>query len=183
MTAHELIEWVGKYPLVLLVAFTVPAIAAWVIGCIHGRNQGKNSPWKYLYSLIVYVTCIPGVFAAVLTGYSLFFTKQNLLDANLLVYLLPIVSMVATLFLVRRSVEFEDVPGFDRLSGLIAMMAVSFILALAILKTRIWIVFGGPIQTLVAFAIGFFALFKWGGQMFFRRKDDPKLPPPSFPGT
>ena len=56
-----------------------------------------------------------GLFAAVITAYGLFFTRTNLLEVNLLVYALPIVSMAFTLLAVRRNVEFESIPGFDRL--------------------------------------------------------------------
>jgi len=82
------------------------------------------------------------MFAGVLTAYALFFTKENLLDVSIVVYLLPIISMVVTLVLIRKNVSFEDVPGFERLSGLMVMIACSFAIALVIQKTRIWIIFG-----------------------------------------
>ena len=90
------------------------------------------------------------MFAGVLTAYALFFTKENLLDVSIVVYLLPIVSMVVTLVLIRKNVSFEDVPGFERLSGLMVMIACSFAIALVIQKTRIWIVFGGSIDRLIS---------------------------------
>lgn len=76
--------------------------------------------------------------------------------------------MAATLYLIRNNVEFDRIPGFDRLSGLMIMIAVSFAMALAIQKTRIWIFFGSSIVMLFALALGLFALLKWGAHMFFR---------------
>ena len=183
MTTRELIHWAGHHPWVLLAVFIAPPVLAWLAGQAHGKEQGKLAPWKYLYSVLVYLVCVPGMFAGVITAYTLFFSRENLLDANLFVYFLPIVSMVATLVLIRKNVSFDDVPGFDRLSGLMAMVGCSFILALAIEKTRIFLFFGGSIGMLFALAAGIFALLKWGAYMLFRRRDEPKEMPPKFPGA
>lgn len=183
MTTRELIHGAGQHPVILLVAFVAPPVLAWLAGQSHGKEQGKLSPWKYLYSVLVYLVCVPGMFAGVITAYTLFFSRENLLDANLLVYFLPIASMVATLVLIRKNVSFDDVPGFDRLSGLMMMVACSFGIALAIQKTTIFVFFGGSIEKLFLLAAGIFALLKWGTYMLFRRRDEPKQEPPKFPGA
>src|SRR5437868_10204781 len=112
---------------------------AWLLGSAHVPNNGGNPPWKYYYSVLVYLTCVPGMFAGVLSAYALFFTRENLLDVSFSVYILPIISMIVTLVLIRKSVSFEAVPGFERLSALMIMIGCSFAIALAIQKTRIWI--------------------------------------------
>jgi hypothetical protein len=132
---------------------------------------------------LVYLVCVPGMFAAVITAYTLFFSGENLLDANLLVYFLPIASMVATLVLIRKNVSFDEIPGFDHLSGLMVMVGCSFAIALAIQKTRIWVFFGGSIEKLFFLAAGIFALLKWGTYMLFRRRDEPRQELPKFPGA
>ena len=144
MTTRELIEMADRYPLILGLAFMLPPVLAWIIGHLHGKDRGAESPWKYVYSVLVYAVCVPGLFSAVLTGYTLFFSRENLLDASLLAYFTPIVSMIVTLVFIRKSVSFDDVPGFDRLSGLMMMIGCSFAFALAVDKTRIWIWFGAP---------------------------------------
>jgi hypothetical protein len=121
------------------------------------------------------------MFAGVVTAYMLFFSRENLLDANLLVTLVPVLSMAATLVLVRKSVPFDQVPGFDRLSGLMAMVGCSFAIALAVQKTNIFLFFGGSIQTLFALAAGVFALLKWGAYTLFRRGDEARREPPAPP--
>ena len=183
MTTRELIQWAGQHSVALLLAFIAPPVLAWLAGQTHGKEQGKLAPWKYLYSVLIYLVCVPGMFAGVITAYTLFFSGENLLDANLLVYFLPIVSMVATLVLIRKNVSFDDVPGFDRLSGLMVMVGCSFGIALAIQKTRIFVFFGGSIEKLFLLAAGVFALLKWGSYMLFRRRDEPKEEPPKFPGA
>ena len=181
MSTREFIEMAGQHWGVLLAMFLAPPLAAWWCGVAHGHGGGGNAPWKYFYSVLVYLTCVPGTFAAVITAYTLFFTRENLLDVNPLVYFLPMVSMVATLVLIRKNVTFDLVPGFDRLEGLMVMIACSFALALAIQKTNIWIFFGGSIERLFLLAAAIFALLKWGVYMLFRHREEPKQEPPNFP--
>lgn len=181
MTIQDLIQWANGHSLALLVSFFAPPVLAWLCGLIHGRGNGGNAPWKYIYSVLVYAVCIPGLFSSVITGYSLFFARANMLNVNLLVYILPIVSMVVTLIFIHKTVNFENVPGFDRISGLMVMIGCSFVIALAIDKTRIWLLFHGSIAMLFALAAGIFALLKWGTYMLFRRRDEPKQPTPKFP--
>jgi len=183
MTTRDLIHLAGQYAGLLLLAFVAPPVLAWLAGRVHGKDQGRLSPWKYFYSVLVYLVCVPGMFAAVITAYTLFFSGENLLDANLLVYFLPIASMVATLVLIRKNVSFDDIPGFDHLSGLMVMVGCSFAIALAIQKTRIWVFFGGSIEKLFFLAAGVFALLKWGTYMLFRRRDEPRQELPKFPGA
>src|SRR5262245_29948322 len=148
MTIRDLIHWAGDYPWLLLIAFAALPVLAWLLRLGHGPGNGARAPWKYASAVLVYLVCVPGMCSAVLTAYALFFRNENLLDANLLVYVLPIVSMTVTLVFVHKNVGFEAVPGFDRLWGLMVMMACSFALALAIHKTRIFVGFFGSIERL-----------------------------------
>ena len=183
MTARDLSDRADQHPVALAIALAAPPLFSLVVGRFHNRGQGGANPWNYVYAVLVYLACVPGMFAGVLTAYTLFFSRENLLDANLLVYFLPIVSMIVTLVLIRKNVAFDEVPGFDRLSGLMVMVACSFAIALAIQKTKIWILFGGSIERLFILAAGIFGLLKWGAYMLFRRRDEPKAERPKFPGA
>jgi hypothetical protein len=183
VTTRELIQLADHHSLLLVAVCGFAPVAAWLCRWTHGPSKGGDAPWKYLYSVLVYLACVPGIFAAVLTGYTLWFTHENLLDVSFLVYILPLVSMVVTLILIGRNVGFDRVPGFDRLSGLMVMIACSFGIALAIQKTRIWLIFGGSIAILFVLAISVFALLKWGAYMLFRRREEPKRDWPKFIGA
>jgi hypothetical protein len=87
--------------------------------------------------------------------------------------------MVATLVLIRKSVSFDEVPGFDRIGGLMLLIAVTFVILLAIRKTFIGVFFGASVTTLLAFGAFLFALLKWGAYSVFRRSNEPRLRPPS----
>ena len=181
MTLRELIQTAGSHPLPVAGTLVALPVLAWLVGVLHREGEGRNAPWKYGYAALVYLACIPGMFAAVLTAYAMFFQNENLLDANLLVYLLPLASMGATLVAIRKRVAFDDVPGFDRLSGLMVLLAGSFGLALALHKTRLFLGFFGSIEMFFLLAAGIFALLKWGAYTLFRSKAEPAKPMPKFP--
>lgn len=161
MTLRDLIHIAGGNPAVTLGLLAVPCAASLVAGLLHERGQGGQSPWKHIYAVIVYATCLPGTFAASLLAYSALFTRENLLDASLVAYFGPIAAMVLCLFLTRRNVNFDEVPGFDKIWGLLGVLAVSFISAFAIEKTRILIIFGGSLWVLAACAGALFVVFRW----------------------
>ena len=145
MTARQLLEALSAQPLVLAGALAIAPLLALFLGLMHTRGSGNEAPWKYLYSLLVYAACVPGMGAAVLTAYSLFFTHENLLDRDLLVYLLPIVAMGLTLAAIGARADFRRLPGFDRLSGLMVLIGVTFVIVLAVSRTRIGLLFGGSL--------------------------------------
>lgn len=159
MTIREALTFVGSNPIWLLAWFAgAPALAA-ILGLVHQRDAGALAPWRYVYSALVYAACIPGTFALVLTGYALLFTHENLLDVNVLVYVLPIVSMALTLMVIGRRVSFLALPGFGRLSGLMGMLAIGFVFALAAERTHVLLMFGGSMFGVMMLAgIAFAAL-------------------------
>lgn len=181
VTVRDFIDLLSTNPWILVAVLLLPPLLTGIVGLLHGRADGAQTPWRYLYALLVYWTCIPGIFAAVLTAYSLFFVHENLLQANVLIYFLPIAAMLVTLVLIGKQASIQNLPGFDRLSGLMVMLAVSFVLALAIEKTRLFLFFGAPVATLVLVAAFLFALLKWGSYMLFRRQSEPKIDPPRWP--
>jgi hypothetical protein len=65
MTLRELFDYLSDNPLVVAAYFSLLLITAILAG-IMGRGEGHLSPWKYLYSAIVYLVCVPGIFAAAL---------------------------------------------------------------------------------------------------------------------
>src|SRR5437870_5518630 len=106
MTGRELVALAGSNPVILGAVLGVPPVVALVLGFAHRRGNGGNAPWKYVYSLVVYATSSPGMLAALLTGYTIFISRENLMDQNVLVYVAPVVAMTVTLMLARKNVDF-----------------------------------------------------------------------------
>ena len=170
MTLRELLEIAGARPLILLAFFGAPPLAAILLRLVAAGDRVIRSRWRYVYSAVVYMTTIPGLFAAVFVAYSLFFVRENLLDVNLLVYVLPILSMILTLGIIAASVDMDRLPGFDRLTGLMVMVAVSFLIAFLLERTRIWIVFGGSFFWLILVTLLAFVLLKWASRAVSGRR-------------
>lgn len=161
MTIEDLINRIGILDTrIILLLFFLPVGIAWVSGRLHGPYNGWRSPWKYIYAVLVYLVCIPGIFSAVITAYALFIVRQNLMQVNFVVYFIPIISMAATLMVIDKNVPWNQVPGFDRLYALMILIAVSFMMALVILKTRIWIFFGGSVWIFIIASVVCFLILK-----------------------
>jgi hypothetical protein len=182
MTLRDLLKLIGGDTRLLLVVCGLPPLLALVTGFLHARDRGNATPWKYVYSACIYAACIPGLMATVVTTYAVTFAHENLLDLEASVYLLPIVSMLVTLVFVGMRADFGPLPGFGRLSGLMVMLGITFVIILFVSKTRIFLFFGGSIWVLVLFGTFVFALLKWGTYMAFRPQGAPEQPAPRFPG-
>lgn len=152
MSIEEFLARVGERPIVPVAFFLLVPALAWMVGLLHPREGSARSPWKYIYSTLVYVSAAPGVFAAVIVAYTFLFTRESLLKLDLVVTLLPIVSMIATLVLIARRVDLDRLPGFERLWGLITLLAVSLVIALVLDRLRVWIFFGGGMVSLIVIA-------------------------------
>lgn len=160
MTFEQLLQSLGQDPKILLAVFVgIPAVALGLY-LLHGKNGGTR--YRYVYSVLVYLTCIPGVFATVLTAYTLLFLRASLLGVNMLVYFLPILSMAATLAIIRKSIHFDLIPGFNRIQGLMMLLGASFLIVFLLDRLRVWLVFRGSILALVALSLILFLVLKWG---------------------
>ncbi len=167
MTIAEFILWLEQYPnFIILYMVIVPAIA--FISSMFLSQPDEKSPVKYLYSVLVYATCVPGILAIVISGYDLFFQKIDLKQANVLVYFVPIISMIVTLAIISRAIKMVQVPGFKKLSGLMLMIGVSSILVFILHKMIFVTFFAGSIYTLVGLFIILFIGIKLGWDKLMR---------------
>src|SRR2546430_10600039 len=90
MTPREWLDILAAEPLAVGLYLLALPILAFGLGFAHERGKGNDGPWKYFYAVLVYATCIPGMFAAVITLYLMLFVQTNLLDVNALVTIAPI---------------------------------------------------------------------------------------------
>jgi hypothetical protein len=161
MTIANFIEWVEAHPNpVFIYMIIIPAAA--FIATMFFEDTANRSPGKYLFSALIYLTCIPGVLAVVLTGYALLMQRTNILDVNILVYFLPIISMALTIAVINRVTKMRDVPGFRRLSGFMLMIGVSFVLVFMLQRMFFGVVFFGTLQSLLLLFVVIFVILKIG---------------------
>lgn len=166
MTLREAFDVLGQMPsLVFSYFFLIPltALLAWLMG----KGEGHLTPWKYLYSVLVFLICIPGVLSVALDLYMFLFEKQSIMDANVYTQILPIFSMALTLMLISQNVSFEDVPGFGKISGLITLISIIFIFMWLLDRTHIVVISYMPIQTVLLIFVGLLVAARWGTKRLF----------------
>lgn len=172
MSINEMIMRLSVYNLHILLIFIFIPILAFITGKIVSKKEGGRGPFKYFYSFLVFISCVPGMFSSVLTLYVLFIMRSNLLSVNVILYFLPIVSMIVTVVLLDRSVDLDMVPGFERLLGLFIVLAATFVIMFVILQLRIWIFFGGSMIALLIFMAILFLLLNWAAGKAFGKNTD-----------
>ena len=106
----------------VLFLLAIPALAFFV-NMSSGTTAEAIWKWRYVYAVLVYAACIPGIFALSLNIYLFLFERQSIWTMNLVIQVLPFLTMVATLMLIRRKIPFEYIPGFGKLSGFMTLIA------------------------------------------------------------
>ncbi|MFZ4635539.1 MAG: hypothetical protein ACOYNO_15145, partial [Saprospiraceae bacterium] len=160
MTLGELIDSVGDNPLPALGYFLAIPFTALLAGWL-GRGEGEQTPWKYLYAVLVYAVCIPGIFAVALSVYQFMFGRRDILNADVLAQVLPIGSMLLTLGIIGRNVSFSAIPGFGRLSGLMMMIGAIFVLMYFLDRLHIVAFVRLPVEVLLVVVVGALLLLRF----------------------
>ncbi len=169
MTINQLIAEFQQYDIHYAIYLgLLPAIAL-IYSFMHNEESGSNAPHNYVYTTLVHLTTFAGVTGIILTCYTLFILQSNLLDVSFVIYFLPVISMILTVYFVSRIVTLGELPGINRLSGLLLILGVTFILTLIVLKTRIFIFFGGSVKAFGFILLVLFALIKWGSYKLLRK--------------
>jgi len=139
MTLKEFFDLLAENPIFLLAYFSLIPFTALLAGFM-GKGEGHISPWKYLYSALIYLACVPGIFAITLNIYLFLFEKQSIFDADVYTQILPILSMVITLLLAKNNVALEQIPGFGKMSGLFMIIFSVLVIMWILDRTRIFVV-------------------------------------------
>lgn len=161
MTLGQFFESVSQKPdIVLFYFFALPFTA--FLATIFGKGEGHLSPWKYLYTILVYFVCIPGIFALTLNAYMFLFERQPVMDTNLFTQVLPVLCMLITLWLIKKNVSLNDVPGFDKIGSLFFIITVLISMMWILEKTNIFIFTFMPFYQFILFFIGFLILIRLG---------------------
>ncbi|MDF1699003.1 MAG: hypothetical protein P1U56_24335 [Saprospiraceae bacterium] len=170
MTLGEFLNVLSNNPSIVCFLFVAVPLTA-LLASIFGRNEGAKTPWKELYSILIYITCIPGIFAVTLNIYLFLFERQPLMETNLFTQILPILSMALTLYLVRRNVQFSEIPGFDKLGGLITLLACVIISLWFLEKLNILAITFIPFSYFIILFIILLIAIRLGWKKIYSSKD------------
>lgn len=161
MTLRDLLETSSINPQAWLIVFASMPILGLISSLIANRDASL-SPWNYFFSFLIYACCIPGIFTIGLDIYLLIVEKRSILDFDLILQVLPIVSMLLTLFIISRTIDLDLIPGFGKLSGLLLVIACAIVSMWILDRIRIVFFARLPIQAVVGILLGIIALFGFG---------------------
>lgn len=161
MTIGEAFEYASANPATVIFYFAIVPFAALLAGWME-RDEGHLPPWSYMYSALLYMVAIPGILAVALSAYIFLFQNGDIMQANLLLQVLPVASMLLTFAIVKNNVRIEALPGFDKLSSLVMMVAAAMALMWFIDKVRIVVFSYMPIQYLLLIFLGLLFAIRYG---------------------
>ncbi len=161
MTIKELFEFVSNNPNYSLIYFIGLPLIAGIIGIL-GNDNCNKSPWKEFFMVIIYATMIPGILALFFNLYLFLFENSSILNYNILIQILPVLSMIVTLFIIKRYISFNEIPGFDKISGLILVISSLILILWLADRFRIVAFTYMPIQYLLLLFIILIFAINWG---------------------
>lgn len=161
MTLNEFFDLLAVNPIYIIGFFLLIPLAAF-IGTIIGKGEEDEPVWKFYYATLIYLTTIPGIFSVALSIYLFLFERRSIMESDVFTQILPIISMVATLLIIRRSVNMDKIPGFGKLSGLIWMIAAVIIIMWFMDRVKLYIFSYMPIQYLLLIMVGLLIVFRLG---------------------
>ncbi|MGA0555063.1 hypothetical protein ACO2Q8_00305 [Larkinella sp. VNQ87] len=167
MTLQDFFNAVSTNPALLTVLLlSVPALA-FVVNLWSGERAEEIWRWRFVYATLVYLACVPGIFALTLNIYLFLFERQSIWRTNLVTQVLPVLTMVATLLLIKRKLPFDYIPGFGKLSGFMTLIAAVIGILWFIDRTRIYAVTYIPFAYILIGFVGLLLLIRFGWSKLF----------------
>ena len=166
MTLQELFNAISQNPNWVIFFFAIIPFAA-LLGSFLDGDRGHTSPWKYIYSVLIYLVSIPGLFALTLNVYLFLFEQRSVMEMDLVIQILPIVSMVLTLLIIRNNMDMSYIPGFNKLSGLLMLITAVLCLMWIIDRTRIFAFFQLRFELVILIFIALLLMIRFGFKRAF----------------
>ncbi len=141
-------------------------VALPILGPLVGRALKAWRPrvGAWWLSAVVHMAVFLLVPTGMVVAYLAFVTQTDLFrQVDALLAFGPILAGFATLVLVPHVMPLDDIPGFDRLFGLMVLVGVAFSAVALLVKTRIFagFVFFGGLKDLLVMAFCVYLLVRW----------------------
>jgi hypothetical protein len=111
---------------------------------------------------LIYLVCVPGILATALSVYFFLFERGSIMNTNVLIQILPIISMILTLSIIRSNADFAEIPGFGKISSLMTMICAVFILMYLLDRTHLVAWVNIPVQYFLLILVGLLFAFRYG---------------------
>lgn len=171
MTLQDFFRLLGENPSYVLAFFALIPMTA-LLANFMGKGEGNMPPWTFLYAILIYLVCIPGIFAFTLSIYQFLFDRRSVMETDILSQILPVFSMAATLLIIRQNVSFDTIPGFGKLSGLVMMIVATFAFMWFLDRTHIYVFTSLPFWQVILIFIGLFLVIRFGWSQFITPKNN-----------
>ena len=166
MTLNDLFTFLSGNPVFTIAFLVLIPVLAGVSGILL-QERSEIKPWSYFNSVLLYLICIPGIFAFTLLVYSFLFEHRSIYDVDLITHVLPIISMIFTILLMKRNTDLDKLPWFGKLTGLIMMIASVLIILWVVDRTRLIIFSSLRIQYAFLILIALLLAFRYGLKKVF----------------
>ncbi len=175
MTVGELLQRLEPFQGEIALGLLVLPLLTYGLGAL--LQQGSRRLCRYLLAAAIYLTVVPGISMAVIVLYMLLVVRLNLLhELNLVLHALPIASMLATLWAASRLEDFDNIPAFERIQGLMLLVGLGFAALLFVHKLFIGLVFFARFEYLLLLFGGFLVLWRLAVSRLFRKPGGRPLP-------
>ncbi len=161
MTVQDLINQLSSNSSTILNYYIALLVLA-LVGMLIVTPKNFKAPINYFYTALVYAVAIPGILAIILLVYNFFYLRANLMQLEVLTYYLPIIAMLVLFVIINKTIPLKRIPGFDKISGLFAIIVVAFLITYLIQKIFIGIFFIGSITQLLVIFIVLLVIVKIG---------------------
>jgi hypothetical protein len=154
MTLQQFFEWVQSQPSIILYYFLLLLVITLIGAMYSSKDERQLTPWNWIFAVIIYLVCIPGIFAITLSIYFFLFEKRSIMDTELLLQVLPIIMMFIILYIISKSMNFKYIPGFDKISSLIVIIGVILCLMWVLDRTQLYAISFVPFYYVLIMLIG-----------------------------
>lgn len=168
MTLRDIFDHISANPSLLLwFLISIPLLAFLTSIWQNPNTPPEQSQTRYIYAVLAYAAAIPGIFAFTLNLYTFLFERQSIWTMNLVTQVLPIITMVITLIIIKKSIPFEYVPAFGKLSGFVTIILAAIGIMWFVDKLRIYAITYVPFQYIAIGVIGMLLLIRFGWKKMF----------------
>lgn len=137
MTIEDLLTYLTIDKTGLFLFFILlPIITILITVVSSGRSLEK--PYSYVYSVLLFVVCIPGVLSVTLWVYSMFFERKAIWQLPFFVYYLPIIIMAICIYILKKKrISIRRLPWTGELYEFLVLLIITFASILIIMKLQI----------------------------------------------
>lgn len=159
MSIPEVLSIIIQFRTAILIPVGLIPVITFIFGFLHGVYDGRKSPWRQIYSLLVAVSSLAMTIFISIIVYLIILGNDPIASTGYLYPTLVFLGWALTALFVNRVVELKYLPGLPGLFLFILELFVIWAVGLFIFWSEIWFVLDDPLLSLLgASGIAFIVL-------------------------